>query len=157
MTRNDQKCTPVQQTLRPRQVRFLSILLSSSSIAEAARKMGISEKTARRWIKEDALFRAELECIKSSMFQTSVDSLQEAIETAVNVLKECMSNTEVAAICRIRAAEVVLKYALEAHSLQTVEDRIADLERRLSAKADERKTHVQYRDEPAFSTNGAYD
>ncbi len=130
MTDFDSKCpSSSMQSLRPRQIQFVSALLTSSSITEAARRVKVSERTARRWIEENELIKQALEDTKKDIYQSSVNSLKEAMLGSIDVLKACMSDIDISPVARIKAAEILLKTAIEVHSLQEIEERINSLER----------------------------
>ena len=62
--------------LTTRKVRALVALLDSPSVAAAARKANVGERSIRRWIKEDASFRLKLRELRTELLTGTANKLQ---------------------------------------------------------------------------------
>lgn len=109
----------------------IGALLSCATIAQAADKVGIGEKTLRRWMQEPA-FAARYREARQQVVQHSICALQRATSQAVGALErnlECGSPA-----VEVQAARVILEQAYRATELDDLINRIEELER-----ADERR------------------
>ncbi len=89
--------------------KILSALLSTPSVAAAAAKTGISERTIFRTL-EDADFAAEYRNAQTAIVENAVSQLQKATTEAVYTLRKNMrcGNPQV----ETRAAQLVLDHTL---------------------------------------------
>lgn len=113
--------------VRAKQEAFITVFLSTKSIMEAAKKAGVSDRTARRWLQEPAMQEA-LRTARTDIYQQSLQDLKKATQFAVALLVACLQENEASMSVRVRAAETILRHAIEIHSLQELEARIAELE-----------------------------
>lgn len=116
-------------TLSAKQVQFLSALLSSANTRDAARKVGISDRTAWRWLK-DALFQAELARAKQEAFDESLDLLKSGVRAAIATLARNMKEDQPPGV-QVRAAQIWLEQAVQLHKMSEIEAHFAELERAL--------------------------
>ncbi len=124
MLENDQDSSDFLTT---KQQTFIDAMLCSPSIAAAAQHAGIADKTARRWLALPHIKQA-IEQARQEMFRASLAELKDAVRVAVQTLKSQMTDEESPASVRVRAAEIVLKNAIEVNALQELEAKIAELE-----------------------------
>jgi len=73
--------------------RAVVALLSESTIGAAARRCGVNERTLRRWLLDDGLFREELATARTAMFQGAMNRVQALASTAVTTLVALMART----------------------------------------------------------------
>ena len=102
-------------------------LILKSSILEAAQYAGIGERTLLRWLKDDD-FKNEFREARYNLAQHALTQIQGAIKNAVQVLKNIANNKKSSAGVRVRAASVILGYALKSIEIENLEARITDLE-----------------------------
>lgn len=75
------------RTLDPPQIAVLEALLTGKTITEAAGVVGVSRTTVHRWLKEDYLFRAEINASRHALRQTSLARLDALCERSIEVLE----------------------------------------------------------------------
>lgn len=107
----------------------IAALLSSRNVEDAARQAGIGTNTLRRWMRLpdfDAAYREA----RAALLSQAIGRLQGASGAAANTVLKIMLNPDVPAGARLRAAEIVLEQAARASSVEALEARIAELERK---------------------------
>src|SRR6202035_3915607 len=107
MTSSDQDT----EILTPKQEQLIAVLVSGVNIATAARTIGISDKTARRWLKLPH-FLAGYKAAQQSIFDDRLAALREGVDTAINTLKRNMTSEETPASVQVRAAQIWLEQAI---------------------------------------------
>jgi hypothetical protein len=105
----------------------LAALLQSATIAEAARKVHVSERTLRLWLKAPA-FLAAYRAARRQLVEHAQGELQAAAGEAVAVLKRNLKAGRSAD--QIRAASVLLRHVLQVEELVVLTERVEELERR---------------------------
>jgi|SRR5580692_8778199 hypothetical protein len=103
-------------------------LLSHRSIEEAARAIGVAEKTLRRWMQEpdfDAAYRAA----KRASFGQSIARLHHLSSAAVSTLGKVMLDPNTPASTRVRAADSILDHTAKAIEIEDIDARVSELER----------------------------
>jgi hypothetical protein len=114
---------------RPQESAILA-LLSEPSIAAAAEKAGVSERTLHRWLKEEPHFVAEYRRARREAFAQAIGLTQRSATAAVGTLLRVMHDTKATWSSRVSAASQVLKFAREAIELDDLAARIETLEGR---------------------------
>lgn len=104
-------------------------MLSEPSIAAAAEKAGVGERTVHRWLKEDDLFVAEYRRARREAFAQAIGLTQRSATAAVGTLLRVMHDTKATWSSRVAAATQVLKFAREAIELDDLAVRVETLER----------------------------
>jgi transposase-like protein len=112
----------------------IAALLSHRSIDEAARAIGINANTLLRWLEIPEFGEAYRKARREAVHQ-AVARLQQATGAAGVTVLKLMTDPNVPAAVRLRAAECVFAHALKGIELEDVEARLAELER----AADENK------------------
>jgi|SRR5213080_1015570 len=106
----------------------IAALLSHRNIEEAARAIGVGYKTLLRWLElpefRDAYRKARREAV-----QQAVARLQQATGAAGLTILKLMTDPNVPAAVRLRAAECVFDHAIKAIELEDIEVRVVELER----------------------------
>ena len=116
--------------LNLRQKQFVQTLLTSRSAREAARRCGIGEKTAYRWLRlppvQAALAEAESEALTAAMRRLL--ALQDG---AVDALEDLINQRGLSPFERLRAVQAVFDNLLRLRGAASFEARLAEIERRI--------------------------
>ncbi len=115
----------------------IAALLSQRSIEEAARAANIGYKTLLRWL-EIPEFRAAYRRARREAVQQAVARLQQATGAAGLTVLKLMTDPNVPAAVRLRAAECVFEHAIKGIELEDLEARLTDLERAAETKGGRR-------------------
>lgn len=113
------------EKLSRKQDALILALLTSPTIKQAAHKAGISEPTARRWLKEASFQTAYREASRAT-FDQAIVSLQQLAVSAVVTLARNLK-PEVPPAVQVRAATAILEHAREAE-MQEILERLERLE-----------------------------
>jgi hypothetical protein len=112
-------------TLTPKQIKLIALLLAGESHVSAAQQVGINDRTVSRW-QNDPAFKAELDRQRRELAQQALASLQGLADRAVTRLGRLIdSESESVAL---RACQFVLEQAREHIELHDLAERVADLE-----------------------------
>jgi transposase-like protein len=110
----------------------IAALLSSRSVEEAARAVGVNPNTLLRWLEvpefQDAYRKARREAVHQS-----VGRMQQATGAASITILKLMTDPNVPAAVRLRAAECVFDRAIKGIELEDIEARLTELERAAEA------------------------
>lgn len=117
--------------LNIRQDRFLKALLETATIEAACKMAGINKTTGYKYLK-DATFLAEYRKIRRESMQQVTARLQRTSEEAVAVLHEIMLDSDNSPNARVQAAKNTLDIAYRSLELDDIQERIEELESRLS-------------------------
>jgi len=107
----------------------IAALLSQRTIEDAARVVNISTNTLQRWLKNPE-FNAAFVKARRVAYEQTVARIQQAGPAAAAMVLKLMMDASAPAAVRLRAAESILDRASQAISLEELEARIAELERR---------------------------
>jgi len=103
-------------------------LVTEPTIADAAKKAGISHATLHRWLQikdfKDAYREAKREAVSAA-----ISRLQQTATEAVDALRDVMNDTVSPASARVSAARSILEIAIKAVELEDFERRLEALER----------------------------
>ena len=105
----------------------IAALLSHRNVEDAARAVGISVNTLRRWMQVPE-FQAACREARHRILSQAIGQLQNAAGAAAKTVLKIMVDPTVPAGIRLRAAEVVLAQAVKAGEMDETEDRLAQLE-----------------------------
>ena len=119
--------------LTPKQHKAIAALLAEPTIAQAADKVGIGERTLYTWL-DDTAFADCYRAARRDAVGQAVARLQQASSDAVTVLVGIMNDTETPRSIRVASAAKVLDTAIKAVELEDLEARIAALEGRINEK-----------------------
>jgi hypothetical protein len=103
-------------------------LLTEPSIAAAAEKAQVSERTLHRWLKEEPHFVAEYRRARREAFTQAIGLTQRSATAAVGTLLRVMHDTKATWSSRVTAASHVLRFAREAIELDDLAVRVESLE-----------------------------
>ena len=112
----------------------IAALLTHRNIDEAAQAAKIGTNTLLRWMKEPEFDEAHRAARRQALHQ-SIARLQHATGAAAITVLKLMTDSNVPAAVRLRAAECVFDHAIKGVELEDIEARLAELER----AADENK------------------
>ncbi len=132
MTGNDQ--ITENSELTPKQDTLITALLTPLSIVASAKAAGVSEKTARRWLKLPH-FQQAYKAAQGVMFNQALQGLMLKVDKAITTLDRNMSATDsdipVPASVQVRAAQIVLEQAMTIYKTNELEQKVAELEQLL--------------------------
>jgi hypothetical protein len=103
----------------------LAALVVEPTIAAAAKKIGVAERTLRGWLKTPAFAASYRECCRA-VLDASTSSLAAATADAVETLRRNLACGNPAA--EIRAAAAILEHAYKAAELMDLMKRLESLE-----------------------------
>src|ERR1022692_1311381 len=106
----------------------ITALLTRPSVEDAARVAGVGEKTLRRWMREPRFNVQYLRARREGVSQ-AVARMQQATGAAGTVVLKLMTDPNVPAAVRLRAAECVFDRAIKGIELEDIETRVSELER----------------------------
>ena len=118
----------VDAKLTPKQDALIAALLTSPTIQDAAKAVGVSETTAHRWLRTDEAFTAAYLKARRAAVGQAIARLQQLSSGAVAVLAQVASDKQAPASSRVAAASKILEVAIKAVELEDLEARIAALE-----------------------------
>jgi len=119
--------------LRPNQRRALAALLTAPTLAEAAARADVGERTLRRWLR-DAAFRAELHRAQDeAMAQATRQSLA-AMTGALQTLESIMADPTAQPAARVSAAKSILEHAARLYEATALAERLVALEQKVTTE-----------------------
>lgn len=124
------------QNLTARQSKALTALLTEPTIAAAAAKVGVGERTLHTWLAEPAFASAYRDARRDAYGQ-AVARLQQYSHAAVTVLLQVMATTDTPAATRVNAAAKVLDFARSSIELEDLAERIDQLEQSMKGQSHE--------------------
>ena len=127
MTGNDSP-TPV---LTAKQEKAVVALLTENSIASAAQKAGVSEKTLFRWLKDDP-FKASYRDARREVVTQAVSQISQTTGKAVATLRAVCDDGDAPAGARVSAAKTLLDMAFRGVEIDDLAARVETLESELS-------------------------
>jgi len=119
--------------LKAKQEKAIPALLASSTLAEAAAKVGITERTLYNWLQEDS-FQGEYRRARWQAAGQAIAKLQQISAEAAAALQDVYSNKENPASARVSAARTVLELSIKAVELENLEERLTALERQTEGR-----------------------
>jgi hypothetical protein len=101
--------------------------LTHKNIDEAAKAVGISNKTLFRWMQLPEFDKA-YKAARRAAFGQATARLQQASSAAVSALLKVLVDAALPASARVRAADCILDHTKEAIELEDIEARVRELE-----------------------------
>lgn len=123
--------------MTPKQVRFLSELFQSSSVAEAIQKSGVAESTAYRWMRENDEFKREYNSRKTQALDEVATQMQVGFSEAVQKLMEIIRNDRVSAQVKVNAIDCLFRNAKPLMEEVNILNRLNEVEARIQAEQKE--------------------
>jgi len=106
----------------------IAALLSHRSVEDAARAAGLNPNTLLRWLQTPE-FGKEYRKARREAVHQSVARLQQATGAAATTVLKLMTDMNIPAAVRLRAAECVFDRAFKGIELEDIEARVSELER----------------------------
>jgi hypothetical protein len=106
----------------------VAALYNSRTVEEAAKSIGVSSKTLRRWQALPEFDRAYRE-FGNAMFRHSLARLQQTAGAAVAVLRNILGDPNAPAAVKARSAYYVLDQTRKSIEIDQIEARLTELER----------------------------
>ena len=113
---------------------LLQALACGATVEHAARKAGMSERTAYRRL-DDPAFRAQLDQLRADMVERTAGLLTGAGMGSVKTLVDLQNDVAVPPGVRRRSARDVLEMGLKFREIAELEQRLAAVEQRLTSAA----------------------
>ena len=110
-----------------KQARALAALLSEPTQAAAAKKVGISARTMRRYMADPEFYEAYQQA-HTQLVEDATQRMQRGLHAAVDTLKEIATDPEAGKTARVAAARSLLEQTLRYTELSDIMSRIAKLE-----------------------------
>jgi hypothetical protein len=106
----------------------IAALLSHRSVEDAARAAGLNPNTLLRWLQTPEFGKEYRQARREAVHQ-SVARMQQAIGAAATTVLKLMTDMNIPAAVRLRAAECVFDRAFKGIELEDIEARVSELER----------------------------
>ncbi len=106
----------------------IAALLTQRNVEEAARAAKIGTNTLLRWLQLPE-FNAEYRKARREAVHQSIARLQQATGAASTIVLKLMTDPNVPAAVKLRAAECVFDRAIKGIELEDIEARLSELER----------------------------
>jgi transposase-like protein len=117
----------------------IAALIKTTTVRDAARISGISERTLRRWLIR-ADFQAAYRAAKRELISGAIHTLLHATSSATHVLVSIMNDAAQPATARVSAARTVLSMVVRALHDEDLDGRFLEIESQL-AEVSERNGH----------------
>jgi hypothetical protein len=109
-------------------------LAAGESVASAARKAGVTERTVHRWLEADP-FRREVAQARADMFGRALGSLAEGAASGALMLRQLCLKAKSESV-KLGAARALLELGPRMRDSVEMEERVRALEERLEADAE---------------------
>lgn len=116
--------------LTPKQLRGITAILSTATVQDAARVVGVTPRTLGYWLSQPH-FQAALAAAEREQLQAIHRELRGHQARAITVLRELMDSPKSRPTVRLRAAALLLDIGLRLRQTIELEQRIAQLEQQL--------------------------
>jgi hypothetical protein len=123
-----------KKQVTPKQERAIIALLNNPKIEEAARVSGVNAGTLFRWLNEPT-FAATYRAARRETFSHAVARLQRASTIAVTVLVNICLDPKTGSTARVSACRAILEHGSKGTSVDELEGRIEELERKQKVRA----------------------
>jgi len=117
----------VSDKLSSDQRRAILALISTKSVAEAAKQSKVGQRTLWRWLGNPD-FKGELVAAEGELIDSATRRLLQLQAGAIDTVETLMNDQLVRHSVRLRAAQTVLDHLLKLRELRNVEARLAALE-----------------------------
>jgi transposase-like protein len=114
--------------------RSATVLASGETVAAAARKAGVTERTVYRWRLEDA-FRRDVDQARAEMFSRALGCMAEGAASAALVLRQLCLKAKSETV-KLGAARALLEQGPKLRESVELEERLRALEERTAADAE---------------------
>jgi hypothetical protein len=107
--------------------RAILALLSERTLERAAKRCGVSERTLRRWLAEDAEFQADYHAARAATFQAGMSRVQALTGRAVDTLEDLLDVTDAPSV-RLGAARTIAEIGVHQHEADTILRKLGEIE-----------------------------
>ena len=107
--------------------RAILALLSEKTLGAAAARCGVNEKTLRRWLKNDEVFKADCAEARQATFEAGMGRIQVLTARAVDTFEDLLDATEYPSV-RLGAARTVAELAIHQHDAETIMRKLDEIE-----------------------------
>ncbi len=115
------------------QERCIAALLTTPSIKDAAKEIGITSRTIFLWLNDEKFSEAYRQA-RSKTVGLALAEIQKAMPQAIAALKEVMENREAPPSARVSAARAVLELAERWTQTEDLIGRVEVLEKKIAQK-----------------------
>jgi len=114
---------------KPEAVRESAILalLTEKSIGLAAERCKVNERTLRRWLAEDAEFKAAYEAARRASFDAGIARVQALTAKGVETLEELLDAKKFPSV-RLGAARTIVELGMHRHDAETIMKKLEEIE-----------------------------
>ena len=126
-----------EPALRPAQEQALPALLTCPTIRAVARRVGVHERTVRRWLHDDKHFQKRLRQLRNEALGQASTHLQQGATQAVRVMYNLIGSDNLIETGRATLIRTALDFAFRSGAYGDLAERIADLEK--AAPEEEKK------------------
>ncbi|HLP84860.1 MAG TPA: hypothetical protein VK157_10975 [Phycisphaerales bacterium] len=119
--------------LTPKQEAAILALMSEATVTRAAETVGVDARSIYRWL-EDPTFAAAFRRTRREAFAQAMATTQKYAGLAVHSLAKVMSDANANPQARVAAATALLKFSREALEIDSLVERIEQLEGEVAAK-----------------------
>lgn len=116
------------EQLTRKQETFIAAMLTLPTITAAALAAGVTDHTARGWMKQPHIQQAYKDARKQA-FDAALGVLRDVVEEAIKTLKTMMCNEEAPHGVRVRSAQILLEQAISVHKLSEMQAEIDAMKR----------------------------
>ena len=95
----------------------------------AAGRCGVNERTLRRWLTEDAAFKAEYDATRAAMFKVGMSRIQALTGRCVDTLDDLLDAKESPAV-RLGAARTIAEIGMHQHDSEVIMRKLGEIEQR---------------------------
>ena len=107
--------------------RAIVALLSEKTVADAAVKAGVNEKTLRRWLSDDEAFQAEYAAARDAAYQAGIHRAQALTGRAMDTLEQLLDDEKHPNV-RLVAARTVAEIGIHQHDSETIMRKLGEIE-----------------------------
>lgn len=111
---------------------FAAALLSEGTVSNAAKSVGIAERTAYRWLAEDEELKCLIDGTNEEILKTAIKAVKNAGIVAVRTLLTIMENEASPPAVRVSAAKSLLEGTFKAIELEELSNRLEEIELRIT-------------------------
>ncbi|HLP84891.1 MAG TPA: hypothetical protein VK157_11130 [Phycisphaerales bacterium] len=119
--------------LSPKQEQAILALMSETTVLRAAETVGVDARSIYRWL-EDPIFAAAFRRTRREAFAQAMAATQKYAGLAVHSLAKVMSDANANPQARVAAATALLKFSREALEIDSLVERIEQLEGEIASK-----------------------
>lgn len=120
----------VSPELSSRQRRFVTAMLTASTIEEAAEAAGVCERTGYRYLKDPAV-KSEIAEAMATVFEQVAWRVSRAMLEALETLVEINKDPDQSSLTRLSAAKTILDHGPKLREQAELASRLASLEDKL--------------------------